>query len=152
FWNDLDRLLGHIADGSVLDFKCMQVRNHKLWLPDGTALIYDSLEWHVADDGERGWRLKTRGWTGMYSGRLTEHICSSLARAVMMQAALRIRMATGLRPALRVHDELVFAVPAGKADETLKYLIDEMRRTPDWAPGLPLGAEGAIVERYGDAK
>jgi hypothetical protein len=153
FWAECDAMISDLVDGKTREFKCLKLHDHRIWLPDDTALIYDSLAWHESEDGKSGRRLKTRNSrTGMYNARLTEHICSSLSRTVMMQAAARIRAKTGLRPALSVHDELVFSVPIDQADEMLKYLINEMRQTPMWAPGLPLNAEGKLGNRYGDAK
>jgi DNA polymerase family A len=148
FWAQCETWISDLVDGRDSEFKCLQIRDHRIWLPDSTALIYDSLEWHESEDGKSGWRLKSRGWKHMYGARMTEHICSSLSRTVMMQAAARIRQKTGLRPALRVHDELVFSVPVDQADEMFKHIVEEMKRTPDWAPGLPLDAEGSITERY----
>ncbi len=50
---------------------------------------------------------------------------------------------------LSVHDELIFEVPEDEAEERYEKIREIMCRAPDWAPGLPVKAEGEIVDRYG---
>jgi len=59
---------------------------------------------------------------------------------------------TGLRPALEVHDELIYVVDEDKAEELLKLLQSLLRRPPVWWPELVTWSEGDIADTYGDAK
>ena len=38
------------------------------------------------------------------------------------------------------HDELLLEVPEAEADRALALLLEEMRRVPTWAEGMPLDA------------
>ena len=33
---------------------------------------------------------------------------------------------------------------------TLQYMLQIMKKTPSWAPGLPLGSEGGIGDNYAE--
>jgi hypothetical protein len=47
------------------------------------------------------------------------------------------------------HDELLLLIPRDQnAEKTLELCLAEMKRTPDWLPGLPLDAEGELGDRY----
>lgn len=54
----------------------------------------------------------------------------------------------GWLPAMTTHDELVLVVPETEAERAYERLIAWMTEPLDWAPGLVLGAEGVISERY----
>jgi len=105
------------------------------------------LEW---DAVERSWRRKTRtGWRKIWGGGLCENIIQYLARIIMAQAALRIEEKHGYRLALTSHDEGVWVVPEDRADELFPLFLAEMKATPEWLPGAPIDAEGAVMEAYG---
>jgi hypothetical protein len=38
--------------------------------------------------------------------------------------------------------------PAGHDIEDLQICMNEMKRTPDWLPGIPLDCEGSLSQRY----
>lgn len=77
-----------------------------------------------------------------------ENLVQATARDVLMEAMLRLED-MGYHTAHRVHDELIIVVDKGQGERVLKIAEAEMSRTPVWAPGLPLGAEGKVAERYG---
>jgi DNA polymerase I-like protein with 3'-5' exonuclease and polymerase domains len=68
-----------------------------------------------------------------------------------MHDALRISD-RGFPFQLQSHDELAFIVPDAKVDECMAVALEEMRRAPSWAPGLPLDAEASFGQSYGDAR
>lgn len=86
-------------------------------------------------------------WEKTWGGTLTENCVQSLSRHVLAEAMLRLDK-LGHRTAFHCHDELVLPVAETKADEVLRLAILEMGRTPTWAPGLPLSAEGTISKFY----
>ena len=104
---------------------------------------------YVPDDDERlklpefkwdgYWRFRTRnGWTDLYHTKFVENIIQWLARIVMMQAMLRLKH-LGYRIVMRTHDELVILIPKdGREQQHLQVCKNEMKRTPDWLPGIPL--------------
>lgn len=116
--------------------------------PNGLRIHYRNLRYEpdgwVYEFGKQTKRL--------YGGKVLENICQFLARIIITDAGTRIRRRTGHLWKLQVHDELVFVVPEQEAESFLQVAIEEMRRRPDWAPGLPLDAEGAIGPNYGETK
>ena len=83
----------------------------------------------------------------MYGAKLVENLIQALARVAISQAMNRItRM--GYRVVNMRHDDLWLALPKDGAQEHLEICMAEMKRTPDWLPGLPLDCEGSIGERY----
>lgn len=85
-----------------------------------------------------------------YMSKVYENLVQGLAFQVMAHQAVRI--AERYPIAMNVHDEWVCVVPEAEADDCLAYMIACMSEAPDWVVGLPLGAEGSISYRYGDAK
>jgi DNA polymerase len=88
----------------------------------------------------------------IYAGKIDENIVQHLARCVIADNALDMQRATGLNPALMVHDELVYVVPAAAAQTTLDTVQSIMRTPPTWWPELITWSEGDIADTYGDAK
>ena len=150
-------MLARIGGGDPLQWGPMLIKDKKIYGPGGTMLIYDTLEYYypAADedvkDFERDgyWRYRTRhGWTKLSSGKLVENVVQWLARIVMSQAMIRI-VDHGYRVASTTHDELLVLIPKdGKEQAHLEICMDEMRRTPEWLPGIPLDCEGSLSERY----
>ncbi|MGB4467537.1 MAG: DNA polymerase [Azovibrio sp.] len=86
-------------------------------------------------------------------GPFIVHNCvQHLARCVIADNALAFRKATGLSPALMVHDELVYVVPEAEAEAMLATLQGFMRTPPAWWPELVTWSEGDIADTYGAAK
>jgi hypothetical protein len=50
------------------------------------------------------------------------------------------------------HDEIIVVPHVSEAETVIQEIIDIMSTPPVWAPDLPLAAEGAFGESYGDAK
>ena len=125
----------------------LHIEDGKLYLPNGTWLNYQSLQWH---DG--GWRLQTRqGWQKLYGAKLIENIVQALARIILSDAGVRIARA-GFRPVLSSHDEWSFLVPRdGQSPQALDFIMAEMKQPPSWLPNLPIDCTGSIGERYGQS-
>ena len=75
-----------------------------------------------------------------------------LAREVMNWQTLEIYKASGLRPAMQVHDELVYVVDKSIGDDMLDLVLSKMKGAIPWWPGVVTSAEGDVAEIYGDAK
>jgi DNA polymerase len=137
--------------------------------PAGLLMVYRDA--HLVE-GKYGPQIKFRGgvkgWEYTYGGKLVENAIQRLCRHLMMLALVRAER-MGLRPVLRVHDELVCRIavtpeayaqaerehggPLGYAyDSTgasgLRALEQAMLELPPWAEGFPIGASGHIGERY----
>jgi len=85
--------------------------------------------------------------TRVYGGLLAENWTQATARDVLASAWLRCA-AAGYRPVLSVHDELVFEVPKASAEEDLRRICGIMEAPMAWAPALPLGVDGKLMNFY----
>ncbi len=157
YWSVCEEALKILFTGATFQFGPLVAHMHKLWLPNGAMLNYDSLEWHVPDmdeecrDFERKgyWRMKTRqGWKKMWGSKLTQNICEAVSRVIVSQAMLRIKK-MGFRTLNWPYDELLILLPKdGHEEKNLEACMAEMKREVEWLPGLPLDCEGSIGERY----
>lgn len=127
-------------------------------LPSGRVIRYPSLR--EEDDGTWPDGRKRRSWfygEGRHKARITgpkadENIVQALARDSIFDCAVEFYRRTKLRPALRVHDELVYVVDEGPAEELLAELQAVMRTPPKWWPELVVWSEGDVADTYGAAK
>ena len=84
----------------------------------------------------------------MWGSKLTQNICEAVSRIIVSQAMIRIRR-LGFRVLNWPYDELLVLIPIdGREEQHLELCLAEMRKTPDWLPGLPLDAEGHLGPRY----
>lgn len=122
----------------------------KIELPSGRCIHYlnphawrgsDGL--HLSFDG-----LRKGGWgrQSVWGGVLTENIVQAVARDVLTVGMERAE-AAGFPVVLHVHDELVVEVESGTFTSATD--LEHLMSAPiDWAPGLPLAAEGFEGEFY----
>lgn len=98
-------------------------------------LTYEGIE-----QGTKRWgRLST------YGGKLTENIVQAIARDCLAEAMLRLDKA-GYKIVFHVHDEVILDVPNGFGS---LYQVNKIMGEPiDWAPGLPLKADGFEADYY----
>jgi len=114
-------------------------------LPSGRRLAYVRPTLVPGEYGDvltyEGMDQKTKKWgrTKTWGGKITENIVQAVARDCLAVAMLRLDDA-GYDLIGHVHDELIPEV-----DENLECLADIIRLITEpiqWAPGLPLAAEG----------
>lgn len=161
YWAQCGRMLARLAGGDPVDWGPLHVANHRIYVgPGHLPMIYDTLEFYKPSPDEaenykefeqKGfWRLKTKnGWKTMWGSKLTQNICEGVSRVIVSQAMTRIKNQYRIRTLNWPYDELLLLIPKGpQAENTLGLCLDELRRTPDWLPGLPLDAEGALSDRY----
>ena len=155
-WKQGGRMLSRLAGGPPCQWGPVEVRDGRMWLPNGCPLIYDTLEYHRERDfdGKGGtdeyWRVKTRrGWEKIYGGKLVENLIQALAWNLISDAMVRINR-LGYRTLNCPYDELLILIPRdGQEHQHLQKCKDEMVRPVPWLPNLPLGVEGELKERYG---
>ncbi|MDD6585952.1 MAG: hypothetical protein PUE88_04410, partial [Ruminococcus sp.] len=77
-----------------------------------------------------------------YSGKLVENIVQATARDLLFYAMKNLSRYFMVG---HVHDEIIFECPK---DTKLEEICQEMARTPDWAKGLLLRADGYECSFY----
>lgn len=149
-WRDGGRMLARLAGGPPIQWGPVELRNNRMWLPNGCPIIYDTLEYHQDQETfEEGWRVKTRkGWEKLYGAKLFAEMIQGLTQTVVSDAMVRINRA-GIRTLNFTYDELLLLIKRdGHEQKALEFCLQEMKRTPEWLPGIPLDAEGGLSERY----
>ena len=125
------------------DLPLIGLRKHgntvHLRLPSGRELTYrhcridskNTIQWH---------------WGHLWGGSITENIVQAIARDLLGYWILEFEK-NHLPVVLHSHDEIISLVREN--DETaLPQAIKLMSQGPDWAEGLPLGAEGELSKVY----
>ena len=136
-----------------------------LILPNGLRIYYHDLRWEevTTDDGETETMIrysKVRGRqtvrTKLYGAKVLENFTQAVAGLTIREQWNRIvrrgRKEFGLKYGsivLQVHDALTAMVRDGVAKEYGLMMVEEMRKPPAWAPGVPLDAELKMGKRYG---
>lgn len=129
-------------DGTVLTIQ----------LPSGRKLFYQNPQlvknkWGKMSIKYRGIDQTTRRWSyiSSYGGKFLENIIQAIARDLLVESMLRLDQA-GFEIVMHVHDEAVAEI--FDAERTNQKLLDQMceimGQPVEWAPGLPLKAEGFI--------
>lgn len=89
----------------------------------------------------------TRQWgpQDLYGGKLVENAVQATARDVMVEGMFAAAEA-GYRNCFTVHDEIVTEVPEGQ--KSVEDFVALITRPVEWAPHLPIAAEGWRGKRY----
>jgi DNA polymerase family A len=147
-WWEGDQMIKILHLGHRHQWGPVEIKDHRLILPNGTWINYEKLEWYYEEDGDGYWRLQTRrGWSKMYGAKLVENLIQALARVVVGRAMVRIAR-RGYKIFNMRHDDIGVLIPREGAGEHLQACIDELRAPVAWLPGCPLDAEGSLSERY----
>jgi DNA polymerase len=150
-WYKLDRIIATawVGKSGPVKFGPCLISKGRIELPNGLALNYADPKWD-AERQEFTYRYGRR-IHHIYGAKMLENIVQTLARIVVMNAALRI-YDKGYRFILQGHDELVFILPKDGVDKAKEIIHKEMVRCPSWAPTVPLKADIGAGLSYGDAK
>ena len=157
-WRTLGNLIPWMADcgDAVHTIGPMTFTEREVTGPTGLKLYYDNLSFDT-DVGQWLYSYADRTYQ-LFGGKLLENIIQHLARVATMQAALRIRRrltVDGLQRCKfshQAHDELIYLCPTEMVDLLAEIVHEEMSRTPDWAPGLPLRGEVKVGLNYGEMR
>ncbi len=159
-WRELDWVLGQLYQlpewGSGepgLVMKCITFYRQMLVGPTGLPIRFPGLHYDP-DDGSWYFRDGKRQ-RRTYGASVLETIAQHIARCVVMGAGVRLRqpMANlGARLVHSAHDELVYDVPEANIESAKIWAQLEFKRSPSWAPDLPLDVDIGVGRRYGDCK
>lgn len=120
-------------------------------LPSGRKLYYinpsiGENQWGNPSIEYMGMNQSTKKWEKIetYGGKLTENCVQAIARDCLAEAIERLN-AAGFPIVFHVHDEVVIDIKPFADDKSmLKAVTDLMTINPEWAQGLPLGADGWV--------
>jgi len=109
-------------------------------LPSGLFLKYPDLKQHVNEMQRKEWSYAQRKERVRIHGpKCFQNTIQALARCVMGESMVRI--AKRLPVALTIHDAVYCMVPDQIVDKAKKFIVQELKRPPEWATELPLDAE-----------
>ena len=160
-WKTCGKALGDIAAGReapVDPWGLIHTCKEGFVLPSGRLIRYPDLreeENGTWDDGrvKMNWvYAHGRHKAFIHGSKADENCVQALARDSVFDCSLEFYRRTGLRPALRVHDELVYVVDEAPAQDLLAELQSVMRTPPKWWPELVVWSEGDAADCYGEAK
>lgn len=129
----------------------------KCYLPSGRALHYcdPKLTQRPTPWGDKkdivlfmGVNPVTKQWSrdDTYGGKLVENITQAVARDLMAEAMVNADESGLYEVILSVHDELIAEVDKDKG--SVEEFEELMSKTPGWAEGCPVAAEGWRGPRY----
>jgi DNA polymerase len=104
---------------------------------DGNV-TYAKAAWKPAQDAKE-WP-RARLWKGLACENITQAIANDILRH-------SLRQLEPLGVVLHVHDEIVFETD--DPERVAESVMGVMCNPPNWAGGLPLGAEVTLMDRYG---
>ena len=124
-------------------------------LPSGRKLFYinpgigqnrfggESITYWGMDQTSKKWKeIET------YGGKLTENVVQAIARDCLAEAIERLE-AAGFPIVFHVHDEVVIDIkPYMDNAVMLQQVCDIMKVPPEWAPDLPLNADGWVGDFF----
>lgn len=115
-------------------------------LPSGRRIAYPKarLQPHSKFEGKE--QIVFNDDTETYYGKLTENIVQAVARDCLAEAMLKLD-AKGYDIVFHVHDEVIIEVPEND-NKALDVVCEIMGEPIDWAPGLPLSADGYECNFY----
>ena len=152
FWKKMDQMITNMTLGIESKEGPIEAGKGFLRLPNDMFLQYFGLHGTaeiVRDDlvmTETTYLTRT-GRTKLYGGLLTENVVQALSRIIIAEQMLKIHDA-GYRIVTMAHDEIVIVTKKKDAKKALDFMIKTMSTPPDWAPDLPLAAEGGYDTNY----
>jgi DNA polymerase len=152
-WRRCDNIITEMASGDAFHMiGPIMCTKDRLTLPNGMAITYHNLR-YIDNNKYRGWSFTFGGRVKMlWGGTMVENMVQALARLTVTEHMLQVRRDLGYRPALQAHDELVYVVPEKDVEDFDKEVLAIMKAPPSFAPDLPIDAEAAWGDTYGDAK
>lgn len=148
--------------GMPVDFRgVVKTCKDGLEFPGGIKIFYPDLKKvKVGQDQNGRDQFEYEFWNGkhrerIYGAKVIENIIQCLARITVMRQCLdaeREVLHVGAEWKHSVHDEGIFVSPVFEAPWVLERMMANFRKTPEWAPGLPVNCEGGFHMRYGLAK
>lgn len=165
-WEDVERAAKEavkyrrrsIAANGKLTFEC-DGENLMVRLPSGRQLFYrhatiktkpkPNVPTMTPTIWYEGVVQETKHWGEIdtYGGKLVENCVQAIARDLMACTLMSLDEA-GHEVIAHIHDEVIVEVEKSSAKQKYAEIVSLMEKTPDWAEGLPLKADGYITPFY----
>lgn len=150
-WKIMDGIIASMLTGHASSYGPLSYGKGYIQLPNGMFLQYYGLHGEaevrygdiVATEASY---LTRNGRAKLYGGLLTENVVQALSRCIIAEQMLKI--SEKYRVVTMTHDEIVVICPKREAKKCLAELITIMATPPEWAPDLPLAAEGDYDDCY----
>lgn len=165
-WSICQRIVEQMASGQAGSYKCIAWDKETLYLPNGMTMHYPNLhdsriekmvaakltgedlgdfdpEWpqYVYDSKDAEKKI--------YGGLMCENIVQALSRIIVMNQCLAImRTGKAKRWVMSTHDEGAFLCKKAQGEKLYKLAHAAFSTPPDWAPDLPLNADGGFDTFY----
>lgn len=169
FWYESQRAIESLAFGLQDRLGPYEIRDYRVWLPDGNSLYYPDLRFTESLDPTRTdgeWTYQKWDWKSrrlvrhrLFGGKLVENITQAVARAFVADAILRIeslRYENGAQifyAVFSVHDEIVVLFDAGLDEDYVRQALTwALTERQPWAPDMPLACEIGIGDDYASCK
>ena len=153
FWSDLENgVFEALVNGRTVKLQHLTIDKKGSWLriqlPSGRYLCYAGAKYENRKIKYLGMNQYSRKWGYLYTygGKLAENVTQASSRDVLAHGMLASEK-RGYETVLSVHDELITEAP-DTPEFTHTELSSLMATVPEWAPGLPLAAEGFESYRY----
>lgn len=158
-WKHMEQILAWMTEGVEVDYgKCgfaapipFRVGRHEWQLEGFCAMHFNGLEFNGQEYtylGGKSGRERVR----IHGPAATENIIQYLARCTTGGHMAQYRRETQVPIKMMAHDEVVSLPRTENSQAALALKLQIMKTSPAWAPGLPLNAEGAIGDVYGEIK
>lgn len=121
----------------------------RMELPSGRAISYHNARLHLEPGASAPQAVydKPEGYVETLDRKiLSNNMVQGLARDLFWDAMLAVSQAE--RIVHHVYDEMILEIPEDRAELRLRQLLDRLRKTPDYLPGLPLNAEGFVAPAW----
>ena len=143
-WEQAERILRQTislkcGERFTYQYKCLTAAPSAILLPNDMALRYQDLK--LLNSGKMRYQSGAKQ-EFTYGGKITENIVQALARIVICEQMLAIQALPDFEVVLTVHDEIIAISDDTNPEERMNQMLDIMRPAPQWAPNLPLDAEG----------
>lgn len=151
FWNTCESAINAMIEGREMIFGAhgeFRTAKDRIYSPTGLWLDYPDI--HRREDGEATY-FNGRNRTKIYGTLLCENLVQHFHRLVVSEQMLDIAERYPLVK-LWTYDEVVCVVDEKEAEDALSFMIATLAKTPEWAPDLPLAAEGGFGARLSEAK
>lgn len=145
-WYDAGKALDSIIDDSYTEIGLGELRlpvegSRGIKLPSGLYMTYPELKEELDDKGRKQYVYKTyKGPVHIHPAKCFQNVIQALARCVMGEDMVRVHKRYPV--SLTIHDAIYCAVKEDEAEQAVRDIVTELRKSPAWLPNMPLDAEG----------